>query len=74
MLEGYVTKARDKQTALTFMKKALKRTGFPEIITTDGPRSYEAAMTTQVSTDKQEGERYANNRLEESHLPFRSRG
>jgi transposase-like protein len=34
VLEGYVTKARDKQVTLTFIKKALKRSGFPEIITT----------------------------------------
>jgi putative transposase len=40
VLESYVTKARDKAAALTFMKKALKRHGSPEAITTDGLRSY----------------------------------
>ena len=44
VLESFVTKARDKQAALTFMKKALKRHGSPEAITTDGLRSYGAAM------------------------------
>uniref|UniRef100_UPI001F474AD4 DDE-type integrase/transposase/recombinase n=1 Tax=Croceibacterium salegens TaxID=1737568 RepID=UPI001F474AD4 len=44
ILESYVTKTRDKAAALTFMKKALKRHGSPEIITTDGLRSYKAAM------------------------------
>ena len=44
MLESYVTKTRDKAAALTFMKKALKRHGSPEAITTDGLRSYGAAM------------------------------
>ena len=29
VLESYVTKARDKAAALTFMKKALKRHGSP---------------------------------------------
>jgi len=40
ILESFVTKTRDKQAALTFMKKALKRHGSPEAITTDGLRSY----------------------------------
>ena len=35
ILESYVTKTRDKDAALTFMKKALKRQGKPETITTD---------------------------------------
>ncbi len=38
MLESYVTKTRDKQAALWFMKKALKRHGAPIEITTDGLR------------------------------------
>jgi len=44
VLESYVTKTRDKKAALVFMKKALKRHGSPEAITTDGLRSYSAAM------------------------------
>jgi putative transposase len=36
MLESYVTKTRDKVATLTLMKKALKRHGTPETITTDG--------------------------------------
>ena len=35
ILESYITKTRDKDVALTFMKKALKRRGLPEAITTD---------------------------------------
>ena len=42
--ENFVTKTLDKVAALTFMKKALKRHGSPEAITTDGLRSYRAAM------------------------------
>ena len=42
VLESYVTKTRDKQAALTFMKKALKRHGSPETITTDGLRANSA--------------------------------
>ena len=33
VLESYVTKARDKQAALSFMKRALKRHGSPAVIT-----------------------------------------
>jgi len=36
VLESYVTKTRDKKSALVFLRKALKRNGQPEVITTDG--------------------------------------
>jgi putative transposase len=73
VLESYVTSSRDKQAALRFMKKALKRHGSPETITTDGLRSYKAAMTELGNTEKQVIGRWANNRAENSHLPFRRR-
>ena len=73
ILESYATKKRDKQAALAFMTKALKRHGSPETITTDGLRSYRAAMSTLGNTDNQEVGRWANNRVENSHLPFRRR-
>ena len=73
VLESYVTKVRDKDAALRFMKKALKRHGSPEAITTDGLRSYKAAMTEFGNSQKQEIGRWANNRVENSHLPFRRR-
>jgi putative transposase len=73
ILESYLTKSRDKKAALAFMKKALKRHGSPETITTDGLRSYKAAMTELGNEAKQEVGRYANNRCENSHLPFRRR-
>ncbi len=71
MLESYVTKTRDKAAALTFMKKALKRDGSPEAITTDLLRSYCAAMSELGNAYKQEMGRWANNRVENSHLPLR---
>ena len=55
------------------MKKALKRRGSPEKITTDGLRSYRAAMNELGNADKQEIGRWANNRVENSHLSFRRR-
>src|SRR6476469_7628709 len=44
ILESYITKTRDKDAALRFMKRTLKRHGSPQAITTDGLRSYKAAM------------------------------
>jgi putative transposase len=73
VLESYVTKTRDKAAALSFMKKALKRHGSPEAITTDGLRSYKAAMVQLGNAERQEIGRWANNRVENSHLPFRRR-
>src|SRR3546814_14420239 len=55
------------------MKSALKRFGRPEIIVTDGLRSYSAAMGELGNLDRQEMGRWMNNRVENSHLPFRRR-
>jgi putative transposase len=73
LLESYVTRTRDKDAALTFMKKALTRHGSPQAITIDGLRSYGAAMNELGNRDKQEVGRWANNWAENSHLPFRRR-
>ena len=73
VLESYVTRTRDKQAALRFMKRALKRHGSPAAITTDGLRSYRATLTGLNVAHKQEVGRHANNRVENSHLPFRRR-
>ena len=43
------------------------------MITTDGSRSYKAAMTDLGNAEKQETGRWANNSVENSHLPFRRR-
>ncbi len=73
VLESFVTKKRDKAAALKFIRKALKRHGSPKAITTDGLRSYKAAMTALGNAKKQEKGRWANNRAENSHQPFRRR-
>jgi putative transposase len=73
ILESYVTKKRDKSAALTFMKKAQKRHGKPEAIVTDGLRSYPAAMRELGNIVRREKGRWMNNRVENSHLPFRRR-
>ena len=73
LLESYVTRTRGKKAALPFMKKALKRNGSPERITTDGLRSYQAAMRGLGNGHRQEIGRHADSRVESSHLPFRRR-
>jgi putative transposase len=73
VLESFATKTRDKAAALTFMKKLMKRHGGATAVTTDGLRSYRAAMREIGNTDKQEVGRWANNRAENSHLSFRRR-
>jgi putative transposase len=55
------------------MKKALKRHGSPEAITTDGLRSHRAATKELGNAEKQEVGRWANNRVENSDLSFRRR-
>ncbi|WP_174299394.1 DDE-type integrase/transposase/recombinase [Caulobacter sp. S45] len=57
-----VTKKRDKAAALKFIKKAQKRHGPPKAITTDGLRSYKAALKEVGIADHQEIGRWADNR------------
>ncbi len=64
MLESFATKERDKKAALSFIKKLMKRHGCAEVITTDGLRSYGAAMKELGIADRQEVGRSANNRAE----------
>jgi len=73
VLESYVTKKRDKKAALKFMKKAMRRFGSPSEIVMDKLRSYSAAAIELDCSGKQVTERWANNRVENSHLPFRRR-
>ena len=73
ILESYVTKKRDKAAALVFLKKALKRHGRVKTVVTDGLRSYPAAMRDLGNLDRREMGRWKNNRVENSHLPFRRR-
>ena len=73
VLESYITKKRDKKAALKFMKKAMSRYGSPIEIVTDRLRSYSAAAKELGYLYKQVTGRWANNRVENSHLPFRRR-
>src|ERR1700761_5930908 len=73
VLESFATKDRDKAAALKFMKRLMKRHGSARTVTTDGLRSYSAAMKELGNADRQEVGRWANNRAENSHLSFRRR-
>jgi putative transposase len=71
--EVFVTKTRDKKAALKFLKKSLKRHGRAKELVTDPLRSYGAALGDLGISDRQETGRWANNRAENSHQPFRRR-
>lgn len=73
VLESYVTKTPDKASALKFLKKAMNCYGRPEEVVTDRLRSYGAAMREIGNADRQVTGRHENNRVENSHLPFRRR-
>jgi len=73
VLESFASKTRDKAAALTFIKRAMKRHGKPQVIVTDGLRSYTAAMKEIGNAEDQEVGRWLNNRVENSHQPLRRR-
>jgi putative transposase len=71
VLECYVTKRRNKAAAKKFLIKTMRKYGSPKIITTDKLASYGAALREIGIADKQLCGGRANNRCENSHLPFR---
>ena len=73
VLESFVTKMRDKTSALKFLRKAMRKHGRPEVVVTDRLRSYCAAMKVIGNSQKKETGRWMKNWAENSHLPFRRR-
>ena len=71
VLESYVTKRRNKHAALSFLKKVMRKHGYPKSIVTDKLRSYGAALKEIGCPDLQKTDQYLNNICESSHLPFR---
>ena len=63
VLEAVVTKRRNKQAALKFLRKAMKRHGSPEVIVTDRLRSYGAALRELGAGGKQEKKSKKQKRL-----------
>jgi putative transposase len=73
VLEAFVSKTRNRQAALKFLTKLMKRHGRPAELVTDKLRSYGAALKELGVKDRQVTERWATNRVENSHQPFRRR-
>ena len=73
VLEVLATKRRDRRSALRFLKRAIKRYGRPVSVVTDGLPSYRAAMNVIGNATAQTRGRWLNNRVENSHQPFRRR-
>ena len=71
--ESYVTKRWDHKAALKFLRKSMRHHGSSEALVTDKLRYYGAAMKEIGSLDPQKTCRWANNRAENSHQPFRRR-
>ena len=71
--ESFVTRTRDKEVALKFVRKAMRKHGQPEVTVTDQPRRYGAALREVAAGPRHETGRWVNNRVENSHLPFRRR-
>ena len=67
VLESYVTKKRNKDAALKFLRKAMKRYGNPQAIVTDRCPSYGAAMKDIGNEDRQEVGRYQNTTERKTH-------
>ena len=57
VLEVFVTKKRDREAALKFLRKAMKRYGNPHEDVTDRLRSYRAAMKVIGNDARQQTER-----------------
>ena len=73
VLETYVTKRRNRQAALKFLRKIMKRHGPSQAIITDKLASYKAAMRQLGNQNKQDTTKHHNNQAENSHQPFRRR-
>ncbi len=73
VLESYVTKRRDRKVALRFSEEGDEAVRQSRGHVTDRLLSYRTAKKVIENEDKQETARWANNRAENSHLPFRRR-
>ena len=73
VLEGFTTKRRHCKAALKFLKRPMKRYGWPTVIVTNRLRSYRAAMKVIGHAAGQESSRWLNNQADNSHQPSRRR-
>ena len=74
VLDILVQSRRNRQAAIRFFRKLLKRQGcVPRRLITDKLRSYSAARHTMIPSVVHCADQYANNRAEVSHQPTRQR-
>ena len=71
VLECFVTKRGNKAAAKKLLIETMRKHGSPKIITTDELVSYGAVFREIGGVDRQLCGGQANNRCENSHLPFR---
>ena len=71
--ENYVSKRRDRNAALKFLRKAMKRFGPSHVIVTDLMRSFREAMRVICNGDMQKTGRWLSNRAGNSREPFQRR-
>ena len=67
VLEVFVSKSRDREAALEFLRRAMRRYSRPAMIDTDRLKSYRAAMKVIGNESRQQIKRWLNNRAENSH-------
>ena len=70
VLEVFMTKRRDRRAALAFLKRTMKRYGWPKVIVTDRLRSYRAAMKIVGNAERQETGRWLNRRVARGSFPL----
>ena len=70
VLESSSSKRHNRNAALKFIRKSMKRRGKSNVIITDKLQSYRAEMTIIGIADRQEVAHWVNNRAENFHLPF----
>lgn len=73
VLEVFASKRRDREAALAYLKRAMKRYGRPVSIVTDHLWSYRAAKNVVGNNRIQTCGRWLNDRAENSQQPFRRR-
>ena len=73
VLEVFASKRRDRKATLAFLKRAMKRYGWPYSIVADRLRPYRSPMTVVGLSGRHECGRWLNNRAKNSHQPFHRR-
>ena len=71
VLEVYATNRRDREAALRFLRRAMKRYGRPATIITDRLRSYPVAINVINNAAAQTCSRWLNNRAETHNSRFK---